>query len=1082
MINDHEYWNGKFEESSDMAQRSAQTEYFVKLALDNLPQWCVESISKSCATICDMGCAGGEGTVLLQNTFPGSKVTGIDFSEIAVQEATTKNKQVRYQTGDIRSFQEHYDVVFSSNVLEHFYDAQELLKQMLNNADQYLILLLPFREYYRISEHATTFDFRSFPLREGEHTLCYFKIIPMCSDEDKRFWIGEQILIVYKHERVALPYGVTLENIYNGYMEERTKIIVDYDQKLAVQQDALINKERELVSQTDILVSRENELSEKRQQLEVKQEELLSQYRELANKSEELIQKDQKLLDKEEKLADMREELASVKETLNDAKGALGSKEQTLCDVSRSLASTREELAGTKEELKDCRKKLLDSNNKIDEIYLAHEQTKRTLELYSSQLNVNEDSIQQIRTALAITQQSRSYKWSLAMRRLLNQFFRGNRAERRDFIRWVWSKIRHRDNGSKWLREFDFLENAKSALWQIHMPTETVHSGYPCPYRHVTDDPCAKTGRQIFIFGSVPYYDVGGGQRSAQMAKAYNEMGYRVYYIFGFDSSESKREEMHIPAIKHVHIDQYSVEEMASVIRDDAVLIFEIPYAKFEPYLDYARKRGIETIYEHIDNWDSSLGCMFYDEQVFKTFVKHSGAIAVTARLLGEKIKDIWSRDYLYLANAVNSTLFEPSKTYQKPDDLVQGKKTLLYFGSLWGEWFDWDKILYVANHCDCEINLIGDYQPILEKTKTMPKNIHFLGLKKQTDLPAYLHYSDIALLPFKNCEIGKYVSPLKIFEYIAMNKPVLATPLDDIAGYPNVIATDSKKEWAAAVEMDWELQETSTFISQNNWFARCNELLKYSAQEKNWIPSISIVVLNHNNMKVIFRCISSLLDFNEKYHCEIVVVDNDSTDGSFEKLGEKYGNRIVLVKNKKNGCSSGRNLGVKYASGEMIFFLDSDQWVVSESYLDSALDIMRRDDSIGAVGWNAGWFNPGRYDGPIVDYLPNRGMDTPSKLYRTDIAYLATSGMLMRTDLFKEINGFDEFYDPTCFEDTDISLKIRNAGYELAYCPYMAIMHLPHQTTNSGSKRHMQLMERNGTYFIDKWKKIDGSLLEYHL
>jgi glycosyltransferase involved in cell wall biosynthesis len=64
-----------------------------------------------------------------------------------------------------------------------------------------------------------------------------------------------------------------------------------------------------------------------------------------------------------------------------------------------------------------------------------------------------------------------------------------------------------------------------------------------------------------------------------------------------------------------------------------------------------------------------------------------------------------------------------------------------------------------------------------------MPENIHFLGLKKQIDLPSYLYYSDYAILPFKTDEIGKYVSPLKLFEYIAMNKPVISTMLDDIIG-----------------------------------------------------------------------------------------------------------------------------------------------------------------------------------------------------------------------------------------------------------------------------------------------------------
>ena len=197
--------------------------------------------------------------------------------------------------------------------------------------------------------------------------------------------------------------------------------------------------------------------------------------------------------------------------------------------------------------------------------------------------------------------------------------------------------------------------------------------------------------------------------------------------------------------------------------------------------------------------------------------------------------------------------------------------------------------------------------------------------------------------------------------------------------------------------------------------------------------------------------------------------------------MKEKYENEIILLRNSINGCSSGRNLGAKHAKGEYLLFLDSDQWIVSDYWLDSAIDIMNNDINIGAVGWNAGWFEPGKTTGPIVDYFPNRGMENSEIWYKSDIAYLATSGFLMKKNLFEKIGGFDEFYDPTCFEDTDISLKIREYGYELAYCPYMALMHLPHQTTQSGSERHTKLMERNGKYFWDKWVEKNEKLLEYY-
>lgn len=687
-----------------------------------------------------------------------------------------------------------------------------------------------------------------------------------------------------------------------------------------------------------------------------------------------------------------------------------------------------------------------------------------------------------IRQLLLFTQNARDYKLLLAKRRFVVQFIHGTWAEKKDFLRWVWSKITGKENGAKWLREFDPLDSVKVRLNQLqnldklHPQTSIIENS-----KYVL-----KENKQIFIFAGVPLYDIGGGQRSAQLAKIFNNMGYTVYYIYYFaaDGAADPYTDGHeiCPAVMHIHIDTFRIADMKRILRENAIFIFEIPAIGYKPFFDYANGHGIYTVYEHIDNWNTSLGASFYEERLFRQFVDEASLVTVTARLLGEKIKEVSpQREYLYLPNAVNSTLFEPLKTYEKPADLVQGRKTLLYFGSLWGEWFDWEKVIYVAENCPCEVNLIGGYNGIPVNVQDLPSNIHFLGEKKQETLPAYLSHSDIALLPFKNSEIGKYVSPLKVFEYIAMNKPVLATPLDDIFGYPNVLTSDDKEEWAKAVMAEWPAEETEMFTSKNSWYARCNAILKHAVPETA-IPPISIIILNHNNMNVIFRCVTSLLAFNGRYNCEIIVVDNDSNDGSYEEIERHYGGKITLLKNRKNGCSSGRNLGAQAAHGEFLFFLDSDQWAISETYLDNAIEILYKERYIGAVGWAAGWFSPGKCGGPISDYFPNRAIESPQILFRTDIGYLGSGGLLLRRSLFDEVGGFDEQYDPTCFEDTDLSLKIRHAGYELAYCPYIGLKHLSHQTTLSGNDAHARLIEKHGTYFQKKWQEIEPSLLEYYI
>lgn len=998
MINNKEYWDDLLADNNE--KRENQTSFFAELAINNLPKWISEDIEDGKMTICDAGCAQGEGTKIWSEQFPNNQTVGIDFSSNAINCAKEKYSECKFQVENIKELSESFDVIFSSNVLEHFYNSSKMIEHLVLHSDKYCILLLPFREYYTVSEHFSYFDFQSFPLKIGEkYELCYFKPMTMVGEQEK-YWFGEQILVVYGKSSHLKSMNLSLRNIYNGYIEERCQIIKYYD---------------------EIISSLNAEINNISQNLELAENDILK----------------------------IKKELTDEVDALEERNRGLNGEVDVLEENNRVLKDKID---------------VLEENNRVSK--------NKTLEEF---YRTTQTSINEAIKYICITQNTTVYKWGLVFRRFIVQFFKSR--DKKDFIKWISGKITRKNFFAKSLSEFDYLEIAKHILRtrkQINVDNIVL-----------VDNPNVKLKelKSVVIFASVPFYDVGGGQRSAQFAKAFNTIGYKVYYIYAFPCTEENIPDMFIPTVSHEYIDNITYEWFESIAVKDTITIFEIPYYKFEPYLDIANQLGCHTIYEHIDNWESSLGCLFYNEKIFLKFLRKAEILTVTAKMLGEKITERIEREYIYLANAVNTEIFEPLKNYECPKDLVKGKsKTLIYFGSLWGDWFEWDKIDYLAEQCpDSEINLIGDYSGCIDRVNSAKKNIHFLGLKKQTDLPAYLKNSDVALLPFKNCEIGKYVSPLKIFEYIAMNVRVLATNLDDIKNYPNVYCSDSKEEWVRMLKEDVELQDSSSFISENNWFARCEKLLEKTGLGRNSFPLISIVVLNYNNMGVICRCIDTLLSHKERYNYEIIVVDNGSKDGSYEMLKVNYSEDVLLLQNTQNGCSSGRNLGVNHANGEYICFLDSDQWIVSNYWLDSALQVLEYDQKIGAVAWNAGWFTPGKATGPIVDYLPNRGLESAAIWFRTDIAYLATSGFLMKKDLFNIIGGFDEFYDPTCFEDTDISLKIRNHGFELAYCPYMGIMHLPHQTTQSGSSGHTKLMERNGSYFEEKWRKIQPELLEYY-
>ena len=264
--------------------------------------------------------------------------------------------------------------------------------------------------------------------------------------------------------------------------------------------------------------------------------------------------------------------------------------------------------------------------------------------------------------------------------------------------------------------------------------------------------------------------------------------------------------------------------------------------------------------------------------------------------------------------------------------------------------------------------------------------------------------------------------------------------------------------------------------IFNDNFLELYESIIDICKCDLKFYNNISVVILNYNNKSVIKKCLDTLLKNNYKYNYEIIVVDNKSTDGSYEMIKKMY-KGIKLYRNSKNGCSSGRNLGVSKATKDYILFLDSDQWVLNKFWLDNYIEIIKK-DNIG-VGWAAGLFNKKGYSFHTVDNFEYRYMP-PLGFYRRDIGYLGTGGLMIKKSFLNKIGGFDENYDPTCYEDTDLSLNIRHNGKEIVYCPFLGVGHLPHQTTKSGSKSHKELIKNKGKYFVNKWNEKNPKLLKY--
>lgn len=203
-INTTLYWDNRFRSNWDSFGGPAQSRFFSQIAIEYLPKWFIEQIRRNKLTFADWGCAQGDGSDVWASYIDPSQITGIDFSLPAIEKATQRYPSIRFLNENwlnesITSNEKAYDIVFSSNTLEHFHKPYEVLTSILRRTKKAIVLALPYKEIDRIDEHFFSFLPENIPLvLKNNFRLVVSRVID-CRIKPKTAWQGYQIILLYAH-------------------------------------------------------------------------------------------------------------------------------------------------------------------------------------------------------------------------------------------------------------------------------------------------------------------------------------------------------------------------------------------------------------------------------------------------------------------------------------------------------------------------------------------------------------------------------------------------------------------------------------------------------------------------------------------------------------------------------------------------------------------------------------------------------------------------------------------------------------------------------------------------------------------
>lgn len=238
--------------------------------------------------------------------------------------------------------------------------------------------------------------------------------------------------------------------------------------------------------------------------------------------------------------------------------------------------------------------------------------------------------------------------------------------------------------------------------------------------------------------------------------------------------------------------------------------------------------------------------------------------------------------------------------------------------------------------------------------------------------------------------------------------------------------------------------------------------------------PKVFIIILNYNRRDRLKKCLDSIFKINYPNY-EVVLVDNNSTDGSLEMARAGY-SRSVFIKNEENiGYSAGNNVGIRYALERMadyVLLLNNDTEVKSD-FLLKLIEESEKNSQVGILSpvvfsglSGKVWFSGGKIDWLRMKTIHQRELQDKNNF---ETEFISGCAMLVKKDVFRKIGLLDDDFF-LYWEDADFSLRAKRAGFKIGVVMSSWIDH--YEREESGSENKIYWLVLSGLMFFKKNSK----------
>ncbi len=269
-------------------------------------------------------------------------------------------------------------------------------------------------------------------------------------------------------------------------------------------------------------------------------------------------------------------------------------------------------------------------------------------------------------------------------------------------------------------------------------------------------------------------------------------------------------------------------------------------------------------------------------------------------------------------------------------------------------------------------------------------------------------------------------------------------------------------------------------------------------------VPSVdvSIIIVSFNTRKLLEKCLNSITRFTKGISIEIIVVDNNSSDGSSDLVKKKFG-RVRLVENKDNKFFTGaNNQGAKIAKSKYLLFFAPDAHLVDNS-IKKMYEYLESHESVGACEglelYENGKVVPtgSKETSPLIDFfelsivgskIKNKKLinDFRIRNKKRDQDFEVEVGcdafLMVRAELFRKIKMYDT-HMKLYYTENDLCHKIKSEGFSIVHLGSAKIIHAVSVSTNAlGWKKNDIYYDDLREYYKKNGQGFFGNLLYLNL